>query len=250
MSRPGTAAQEANYGFYVAPTYLVYASFLVNAGASIVDVTRKAIDLDGDGVLQVLGQLQTLFTKKGVTPPNDLVAADNGLDLFANGQLGLTITDPSTITARQSQAHFVWDVGVLPAEVPERKTTGTGAGYALLTSGKQQDAAWRLVTYLVSAQVQQREAPVGDWIPSRPAVATSATFLPEIDNVDLYPQHAKLFVDVLTEGRVVLQPLLSNWPAVRSALDAAIQGLWTGAQTPGETVAKMKQIAGPLVQQG
>lgn len=250
VSRPATAAQSAHYGFYVEPTYLVYAAFLINAGAAVVNVAERTVDVSGPAVEEMLGQLQSLFTTKGVMPPQDLVAADQGLDLFANGQLGLTVTDPSTIPARQAQAHFVWDVGVLPAEVVKRKTTGTGAGYAILAESRRADDAWKLVNYLVSAPIQRQEARYGQWIPSLPEVATSPVFLPEETSSDLYPQHARLYVDVVVQNRVALQPPLDNWPAVQAALDAAMQGLWTGAQTPAETMVKMVQLGNPVLQRG
>jgi hypothetical protein len=80
-------------------------------------------------------------------------------------------------------------------------------------------------------------------------VATSPAFLPELNNVDLSPQHAKVYVDAITAGKVKLQPALANWQAVRAALEAGIQGLWTGALSPAAAAAQMKKLAEPILKQ-
>lgn len=250
MSQPGSASQDPDYGFYVDPTYLVWSAFVINAGGRVVNEQNRTIDVDQPPAIDALTALQSVMRKPGVLPPEDLVSADGGIDLFANGNLAMAITDPSTLGPRQRQAHFTWDVGVLPGGAGGRYTTGTGAGYAMLAGSKHADDAWKLIEYLTSEGVQQQQAGDGQWIPSRPAVADSPTFLPEINNVDLSPQHAKVFVDAVSAGKVQLQPSLTNWPAVRDALDAGVQGLWTGALTPAAAATQMKKLAEPLLKQG
>ena len=39
-------------------------------------------------------------------------------------------------------------------------------------------------------------------------------------------------------------------PAVRDALEAGIQGLWTGELSPAAAAAKMKKLAEPILRQG
>lgn len=246
-AQPGTSSQDPVYGFYVDPTYLVWSAFVMNNGGTVVNEQNHTLEVDQPPAIDALTALQTVIRKPGIAPPNDLVSADGGIDLFANGNLAMTITDPSTIGSRQRQSHFVWDTGVLPAGPGGRFSMGTGAGYALLAGSKHADNGWKLIQYLTSAAVQQQEALIGQWIPSRPTVAGSAAFLPEINNVDLYPQHARVFVDALTENRVKLQPALPNWSAVLAALEAGIQGLWTGQLTPGAAAAQMKKLAEPLL---
>ncbi|HEY8746257.1 MAG TPA: extracellular solute-binding protein [Chloroflexota bacterium] len=249
-SQAGTASQDPNYGFYVDPVYLVWSAFVINAGGTVVNEQNRTIDVDQPPAIEALTVLQNVMLKPGVLPPNDLVSADGGIDLFANGNLAMTITDSSTIGSRQRQSHFLWDTGVMPSGAGGRFTTGTGAGYALVVGSKNADKAWKLVDYLTGDAVQKQEAPVGEWIPSRSAVANSAAFLPEMNNVDLSPQHARVFVDAISANKVKLQPALANWQAVRAALEAGIQGLWTGALTPAAAAAQMKKLAEPILKQG
>lgn len=249
-TQAGTSSQDPNYGFYVDPTYLVWSAFIDNAGGTVVNQQQRTIDVDQPPAIEALTVMQNVMLKPGVVPPQDLVSADGGIDLFANGNLAMAITDSSTIGSRQRQSHFLWDVGAMPSGVGGRFTTGTGAGYGIVTGSKNADKAWKLVDYLTSESVQRQEAPTGQWIPSRPAVANSAAFLPELNNVDLAPQHAKVFVDAISAGKVKLQPALANWPAVRAALEAGIQGLWTGALSPAAAAAQMKKLAEPILKQG
>jgi ABC-type glycerol-3-phosphate transport system substrate-binding protein len=249
-SQAGSASQDPNYGFYVDPVYLVWSAFVINAGGTVVNEQSRTIDVDQPPAIEALTVLQNVMLKPGVLPPNDLVSADGGIDLFANGNLAMTITDSSTIGSRQRQSHFLWDTGVLPSGAGGRFTTGTGAGYAIVVGSKSADKAWKLVDYLTGDAVQKQEARVGQWMPSRSAVANSPAFLPEMNNVDLSPQHARVFVDAISANRVKLQPALSNWPAVRDALEAGIQGLWTGAMSPAAAAAQMKKLAEPILKQG
>jgi multiple sugar transport system substrate-binding protein len=249
-SQPGSASQDANYGFYVDPTYNIWSTFIINAGGTVINEQARTVDVDQPPAIQALTVLQNVLRTPGVTPPNDLVSADGGIDLFANGSLTMTIADPSTIGQRQRQSHFLWDIGVLPSGAGGRFTTGTGAGYGIVAGSKHADNSWKLVDYLTSEPVQRQEAPIGQWIPSRPAVANSPAFLPEMNNVDLAPQHAKVYVDAIAANKVKLQPALTNWPAVRAALEAGIQGLWTGALSPAAAAAQMKKLAEPLLQKG
>ena len=249
-SQPGSASQDANYGFYVDPTYNVWSAFVTNAGGTVVNEQTRTIDVDQPPAIEALTVLQNVMRTAGVTPPEDLVSADGGIDLFANGNLTMTIADASTNGQRQRQSHFLWDVGVMPSGGGGRFTTGTGAGYGIVAASKNAENSWKLVSYLTSETVQQQEAPTGQWIPSRQAVANSPAFLPESNNVDLSPQHAKVYVDAMTNGKVKLQPALTNWPAVLAALEAGIQGLWTGALSPEAAAAQMKKLAEPLLKQG
>jgi len=244
---PGTPAKDPDYGFYVDPTYLVWSTFVQNAGGVVVDEQSHTVDVDKPEAIGALAALASVMTKPGVLPPKNLVSADNGLNVFANGNLSLTITDPSTIPLRQRDAHFFWDVGVMPGGPGGRGTTGTGSGYGVVAGSKVADNAWKLVQYLTSEPVQTQEARVGQWIPSLQSVANSATFLPELANPDLYPQRMKLFVDVINGGKVYLQPAVSNWPAVLNALEAGIQDLWTGKAQPDAVAAQMKKLAEPIL---
>ena len=250
MSHAGTASQGAEYGFYVDPTYPVWSAFVLNNGGTVIDEQRRAVEVDQPAAVAALAALQGVMRKPGVVPPEDLVAADGGTNLFSNGTMAMTITDPSTIPVRQRDAHFPWDAGVLPGDGGERVTTGTGAGYAILAGSKHADAAWKLISDLTGEAVQRQEAPYSAWIPSRPAVANSAAFIPELNNVDLAPQHKKVFVEALSANKVHLQPALKNWSAVRDALEAGIQGLWTGQLQPAEAAAQMKKLADPILQRG
>lgn len=249
-SQAGTASQDPNYGFYVDPVYLVWSAFIDNAGGTVINEQQRTVDVGQPPAIEALTVLQNVMLKQGVVPPQDLVSADGGIDLFANGNLAMTITDPSTIGSRQRQSHFTWDIGVMPSGAGGRFTMGTGAGYSIVTGSKNADKAWKLIDYLTSEAVQKQEASAGQWIPTRAAVATSPAFLPELNNVDLSPQHAKVFVDAINAGKVKLQPALSNWPAVRDALEAGIQGLWTGSLSPSAAAAQMKKLAEPILRQG
>lgn len=249
-SQPGSASQDPNFGLYVDPTYLVWSAFVINAGGTIVNEQKRTIEVDQPQAIQALTVLQNVLRTPGVMPPDDLVSADGGIDLFANGNLAMTITDPSTIRQRQSQSHFSWDVGVMPGGAGGRFTTGTGAGYGIVAGSKNADKGWKLIDYLTGETVQKQEARTGQWIPSRSAIANSPAFLPETTNIDLSPQHAKVYVDAISENKVKLQPTLTNWPAVRNALEAGIQGLWTGDLSPAAAAAQMKKLAEPLLQQG
>lgn len=250
LSFPGSASEDPQYGFYVDPTYLVWSAFVLDNGGEVLDSQGRTVQLDQPAALAALAALQKVLLTSGVEPPADLVAQDGGANIFSNGSLVMTVTDPSTIPERQRDSHFPWDIGVLPGDGAQRLTTGSGAGYALVAGSRQSDAAWKLVQYLTSEGVQAREAQAGQWIPSRPAVATSSAYLPEQDNIDLLPQHMRVFVDALTEGRVRLQPSLRNWSAVRNALEAGVQDLWTGKMQPAEAAQHAKAITEPLLREG
>jgi ABC-type glycerol-3-phosphate transport system substrate-binding protein len=249
ITQPGSSSQDPDYGFYVDPTYPVWSTVVINAGGAVVNEQNRTIDVDQPPAIQAMTVLQNVLRAPGVMPPGDLVSADGGIDLFANGNLGMTITDPSTIDPRQNQSHFPWDVGAMPSGAGGRFTAGTGAGYGLVAGSKNADRGWKLIEYLTGENIQKQEAPYGRWIPSRPAVANSADFLPELNNVDLAPQHAKVYVDAISDNRVKLQPAIKNWPDVLTALEAGIQGLWTGALTPEAAAAQMKKLAEPLLKQ-
>ena len=247
MSYPGTASQDPQYGFYVDPVYEVWSAFVQNNGGQIIDDQYKTIMVDQPPAVSALTALAGVLTKAGVTPPNDVTSADNGVNVFSNGNLAMAVTDPSTLPARVQEANFPWGVGVLPGEESNRGTTGTGAGYGLVAGSKNADAAWKLIQYLTSEAIQSQNARVGQWIPSRQAVANA--YAPQTENPDIYPQHKRVYVDAITANKVRLQPNMPNWPAVRAALEAGIQGLWTGTATAQEATAQMKKLAQPLLSQ-
>jgi multiple sugar transport system substrate-binding protein len=117
-----------------------------------------------------------LWLKHGVAP-KPISAANLGMSAsysFMGGQVAMDVSGPWEFMSLQD-VNFRWGVAELPSG-RRRATVMSSMAYAVSRSSNHSDAAWELVKFLTSAEVQRWLAESGRDMPSRKSVANSQAF--------------------------------------------------------------------------
>ncbi|MGI8483896.1 MAG: ABC transporter substrate-binding protein [Thermomicrobiales bacterium] len=137
-------------------------------------------------------QTQTLITKQPAldhfqmlhdmrcgehSTPSDALSAGQG-DPFRQGLTAMAVAFHSMdYFLREEKATFKWDVTFIPAGAGGQFVPVGASSWALPAKAKNKDAAWELVKYLTSEDVQRRIGEVGRWGVSQ--VDAIATIIPK-----------------------------------------------------------------------
>ncbi len=132
----------------------------------------------------------------GVSPTPSQVNQIGKDRYFTSGQLAMLCNGLSAAhnIGRAIGKNFEWDVAPLyqyreyEADGTLKNVNGTDIvgkkaahnvvrGYAIPANSKQKDAAWKLIEYLASAQVQEKLIPAELGVPARKSVAKSSAYL-------------------------------------------------------------------------
>jgi multiple sugar transport system substrate-binding protein len=105
--------------------------------------------------------------------PSDALAAGQG-DPFRQGLTAMAIAFHNMdFFLREEQIQFAWDVTFLPAGSGGQFVPVGASGWAIPREAEHKDAAWELVKYLVSPDVQNRIGENGRWgVSYKPAIAS------------------------------------------------------------------------------
>lgn len=127
--------------------------------------------LTDEPVMQHLMQFQDMRCNVGSSPSLAETAASES-NQFALGLTAMIVENASMdFELRAEGAEFEWGITYVPAG-PAGQFASTGSsGWAIPSGGDNIDAAWELVKYLTSAEVQQRIAEAHRWSPSNPDAA-------------------------------------------------------------------------------
>jgi ABC-type glycerol-3-phosphate transport system substrate-binding protein len=181
-----------------------------------------------------------LMLKYKVMPTPASLSQQGGIgtaDMLANGQAAMMVSGIwKTPFFRQSKHLPDWDVTMIPRVkgVP-RAVIGGSSGYGIVTTSKHKDEAWKLVSYLASADGQKLFAHTGLIQPALKAVANSPDFL---DGQD--PKNKKMLLKAVDYSIDI--PLMPNWAEVRHGLIyAELDKVWAGTETPEQALENIKK---------
>jgi ABC-type glycerol-3-phosphate transport system substrate-binding protein len=155
-------------------------------------------------------------------------------DMFANGQAAMMIGGIWKTPFIRRFKDLKWDVVLIPrVKGLPHAVVGGSSGYGIVTTSKNKDAAWRLVSFLASEDGQKQFGRSGLVQPAMKKVAESADFL---DGQD--PKNKKMLLKAVEYSVDV--PVMENWAEVRRGIIyAELDKVWIGNETPEEAIAKI-----------
>lgn len=199
-----------------------------------VDALRFYKRLYDDGVLDI-ANLQTSYGEV-----NGLFAAGRAPFLIdGDWKVGNFLTDPTTgqaLIPPEEQHNFIMTVfPAIPGEVVSNSTsmvTGTGFGMsaAIPDGSAKEEAAWRLIKWLTSPEVQKIRLETGGAIPSRIGITS--------DRLEPLAQQQAVFSSRF-EGTYVLDDIFPS--QVYTPLNIGLQEIPLGLATPEQVAANVQR---------
>jgi multiple sugar transport system substrate-binding protein len=141
------------WGLYSAHTYTTLDPIIHAFGGRILDDDFNVV-LDEPKAVEGARFMVDLIHKDGVAP-NPAVVGTSGVNLFAQGNMGMIIENISQISLfRQSQ--FDWDVAVMPTGPEKRVVRLWPDSFAISSQSKNVEAAWEYIKFVITQRKMDR----------------------------------------------------------------------------------------------
>jgi multiple sugar transport system substrate-binding protein len=204
-------------------------------------------DVDTPAAVSALTAMQNL-TKSGAQPDvgeNDAIAA------FSAGKLGMLVTSTALLASAESaaQGKFILDTAAMPGFAGKTvHTTFSGAGLVVLAKDPAvQQAAWKFISFLTSAQGFTVITSKIGYLPLRPGLVTDPRYLGSY-----YQKDPRIGPALKQLGQVTPYMFFNGSQAAQAVAtlqDDAVQPIVFGGANPAATLARVsQQIQGLLGQ--
>ena len=141
-----------------------YYNFVYDNGGEIINEDKTASGWDKPETIEAMQMLES-WIKDGVLPSAETMA-ENGEDvLLQSGKVAMAMQGSWMVAAFRDNEYTAENCDVV--ELPKSAKTGrrvsvyNGLGWAAAASGKNTEAAWKLIEYLGSEPAQKKQAELG-----------------------------------------------------------------------------------------
>jgi multiple sugar transport system substrate-binding protein len=231
----------AKYGTYISPsgvnTWQALVPYGFTLGAKITD-SKDQFTIDSAKWVQAMTYYQSFF-KQGIADPNRLEANQDDYPALANGTIGSFLGGSNIMTSLEQLKGKAWvdqNIGLVP--MPGASSSQPGVGFvggsdmAVMKSSQNKDAAWKLMKYLGSTEVQAEWYKQDDSAPANIAAWK--------DGPDSDPT-LKVYSEALKSSAST--PNIPNWTQVSAVFDTDLEKLSTNTSTPKQIAQNIQQQA-------
>jgi multiple sugar transport system substrate-binding protein len=229
------------YGYIYDSRWTFWQIWAWSAGGSPVDDLYKPTmsTLDDPAVLEGYKVFTDFVTELGTSPAAAVTADQGHAEMFAAG-LGATYNNGRWMVPLFREAEFEWDVMPHPMKT-ERAQTLSGSMFGICEGSENPDAAWKLLSYVVGAEGQQRMTELGLLLPSRKSVAESDVFLNSTP-----PESNQVFLDELEFAKPL--PLTPVYPELEKVINDQTDLVLAGEIDAATAIAEMHTQFNSLLQ--
>jgi multiple sugar transport system permease protein len=217
-------------------------TYLRTEGAEVIADDLDSIRIDEPATLAALERLRSWRHDETGTLTSGKSKIATGPSVFLGGKVGMAgpfgrWVTPSyrTIPNSPEKGGFAWDFVPLPRGSREANCVLT-VSWSIASASPHQDAAWKLVKWLTSAESQAANARLGLAIPTLKAVAESDAFSDPTQE----PANDRGFLDAIPEAEVI------EWPvdqAFEQILGNTLEsGLNSGDLTVPQAVEQFQRL--------
>jgi len=207
-----------------------YGQLLGAFGGQFTDSSGN-LDVNNTVGVQTMTWMKQTIDDGLSNPASTTFLEDDVQKALAQGQTAFGLNWESTFAALQdpTQSQVVGKIGIIPTpEGPSGARPGINGSMALAipTKAPHPDQAWDLITYLTSADVQNKY-PTG-WLPNWKSSYTDPTITSQAP--ELFKAAATGYADL------ILRPTVPNYNGASAALQAEIQNALLGNKTPQQAM--------------
>jgi multiple sugar transport system substrate-binding protein len=203
-----------------------------SAGGEAVDdpYNPTASKLDSPEVLEGYQVWTDFVTKLKTAPPAAVTKEQGKSEIFAGGR-GASYNNGRWMVPLFRKSTFKWDVMPMPQR-KQRAQLLTGSIFGLYKGTKNPDAAWKLLSYVVGKEGQQKMTDLGLLLPSRKSVAESEQFLKSTP-----PTNNRVYIDELQYAKVL--PMHPKYPEMEKAINDENDLVFGGQKSAADALKVM-----------
>ncbi len=223
------------WGFSSRPSYeLLDAAIHAYGGRTLNDDYTEVLYDQPEGIAAT-EMLVNLVWEDFVSPPSG-----NANAMFTQGNLAMNITNMSNLNGFRDNAHFDWDIALMPIGPEKRVTRVWPDSFAISAESPHKEAAWEYVKFVITQTKVDRYSGQRK-VPIYKPLAMSPEWLEE----DLTP-NKRIFIESLNYGEALeFRPKWGEWePARSSILNAAFRGEVDTANAVRQAADRIRAILG------
>jgi multiple sugar transport system substrate-binding protein len=220
-----------------------YSGWVYTGGGEFFNKDMTECTVTDAKATDALQWVADLMHRYKVSPTRKVTSAQNYDNLFTNGKVAMNESLPGALNRYRAVQGFEFDVTPIPLNGGKQTATGGGSGYGMFAGTKNVDAAWEFFKFIEGPEAQLAHARGGATYPSRLSIQVH----PEVMMPGRPPANFKLFVD--GQKHVRLDPQVSNWTEIETAIGKELTPLWDGERTAREAAQAIKRAVDPLLKE-
>lgn len=203
-------------------------------GGDVLNDERTTYTMNDEINVEIVREIASWHGEDGFHIPGAEKGGFTTADLFSTGRIGMF--PQFSVFTGIAAAEFEWDVAHLPADPDDIRTTRVAsAGHSIYSGTEQQDAAWRFLKKLASADAYWHWVESGLRLPSLRSVATD----PKLQDPGTPPANSQVIIDAFDYGRP--EPVAGDWIGVHREIQPALDSIYgieaADAQTMLDSIA-------------
>jgi multiple sugar transport system substrate-binding protein len=210
-------------------------------GGDVLNADRTAYTMNEPINVEMVQKIADWQGADGFHIPGEEKGGFTTADLFTTGRIGM-FPQFSVFTGILA-AEFEWDVAHLPTDPGDTRTTRVAsAGHSIYSGTENQDAAWRFLKKLASADAFWHWVDAGLRLPSLKSVATD----PKLQEPGTPPANSQIVIDAFDYGRP--EPVAGDWIGVHREIQAALDSIYgIGRADAQETLDGIADLVNELI---
>lgn len=213
------------FGMSFQDHFLFWFPYVWSFGGDLVSADRTQFTLNQAKALEGLQKVADLRHKHHVAPTASEAGTLKMSQMFMQGSLAMVLNGRWAVPLYRQNLKFDWDIVPFPAGPAGSIVDADASGWVIAKNAANPDKAWQLVEFLASKKAAEAFTKPGLIIPARKDVAESDVFM----SPGLPPQHARVFLDVLANGKPM--PAIPYWNAVIDTLGQSLEPVWEGKKS-------------------
>jgi multiple sugar transport system substrate-binding protein len=218
--------------------------YMLMSGATPFNADATQCTLTDQKAIDGFQAMVDLTLKDKVAPSASDLAAQDDWHMYEGGRIAMYPIGPWSISEFNDVIKdFDWDATTLPSGVNGKKVTFLfGNAYAMLSSSKQQKAAFTFLKFVTGAEGDQVRQDAGFEIAPIKSVAESS-FLKA--NAGKKPANVKVFLDSAAFAQSV--PTHARWSEIADAISSQLDSALLGDKTVPDAMKAACDTINPIL---
>ncbi|NOU72478.1 extracellular solute-binding protein [Paenibacillus sp. LMG 31458] len=216
-----------------------YTTFLWQNGADMISTDGKTSTIDSPEAVKAITFVADLVNKHKVAPK-----PGSDEDKFQNGKAAMTLgSGPWYAHYVLKDVKFNWGIAPLP-KGDKKATTAYGSTFAIMSTSKNKDEAWKFMKWFLSDEQQFIRAKQFSWFPPTRSVVQ----MPEFGDksvLKLTKEQKDLVMKETTYGRAPV--VVEKQNEVKQIMDRELSLVWSGEKKPEDATKAIKTEVQPLL---
>jgi multiple sugar transport system substrate-binding protein len=233
------------WGFYAPTGDKQWISALWINGADYMDEKATKSTIDSPASTAAIQSYVDLWLRHQVAPaPTDMTPTANAA--WLTGKLGMYMQLNQYFAQFREQSQFKWDIALLPEGKGGRGTPRETYPFGIGAITKAPDAAWQVLDYMTSSEVQKHyNTAQGQWPTRKSAQDDYIKSYPK----DQAPANLNAVLEMDRKNYARLWPVTTTWIEIQTEWANAMAPVYKGEQTVAQAHTALKPKFDALIQE-